>query len=363
MSAPRPRTRSGFTLIELLVVIAIIAILIGLLLPAVQKVREASNRTKCLNNLKQIGLAVHSYHDANGKLPPARVAPQYATWGVLILPYLEQSALYAKFNTQLRLAAASQKEGMEGVVPSFVCPTRHRVGQMATTVGGSTFHKPQLTDYVAVEGDNENPSATTFVWPDTSLSSTATGMIVSADCGDVTLWPTTGTAPATGTYKAVVKMTSVADGLSNTAMVGEKHVMTFGIGIEAISVWPGPYPFNGIPGPYSTNANDPNILALGGDGSVFSGGYYNVARSLGGAYNAAGTFNKAWGRPVAKYIDDPIAGGAINIQSFGSWHQGSINFVFGDGSVRPVSNQADIATVLSRLSNRRDGAVVASGDY
>src|SRR3979409_2185902 len=101
MTGTRPGSRRGFPLVELLVVSAIIAILIGLLLPAVQKVREAANRMKCTNNLKQMGLAVHNYHDFTLKFPPGKgpsipLAAPYARWSIhsQLLPYVEQDNLY-----------------------------------------------------------------------------------------------------------------------------------------------------------------------------------------------------------------------------------------------------------------------------
>src|SRR5262245_50065797 len=92
------RTRRGFTLIELLVVIAIIAVLIALLLPAVQSAREAARRIQCVNNLKQIGIAMHGYHDGNGTLPPGTKASQWGTWLVFIMPYIELTPTYNAWN-------------------------------------------------------------------------------------------------------------------------------------------------------------------------------------------------------------------------------------------------------------------------
>jgi len=150
--------RTGFTLIELLVVIAIISVLIGLLLPAVQRVREAANRISCANNLKQIGLAMHNYHSVHETLPPNRAAEHGGTWCVHLLPDMEQDNLYRQWDMQKSYSDQTEL-ARRTPVKSYFCPSRRTSssspvsslsGDLFGTGTNLTHYPGALADYATV---------------------------------------------------------------------------------------------------------------------------------------------------------------------------------------------------------------------
>jgi prepilin-type N-terminal cleavage/methylation domain-containing protein len=192
LSTKRPR--HGFTLIELLVVIAIIAILIGLLVPAVQKVREAAARTQCKNNLKQIGLALHAYHDSYRVFPPGVNNGGWA-WSFLVLPYLEQSTVYNKINPNANTLAAARVNNLTTLQTPlivFICPSDNGPGPLNTNLPftGNVFMA--ISNY---PGNGGNVS------------------------GDGIF-----------AFNSKVRITDITDGTSNTFMVGERSTVSYGPG-------------------------------------------------------------------------------------------------------------------------------------
>ena len=295
MSIHRNKPRSAFTLIELLVVMAVIAILVGLLMPAVQNARESANRVACGNNLRQIGVALLHYEFNHKHLPPSRYAGESATWAWLLLPYLEMDNVYQLWNGEDFWKAPTGE--MLQPVENYFCPSR----RSPTASGSSKPFKLRpgcvLIDSVpGALGDYAASIGTTGVdFPFSDL----------LDPDAPTIWPN-------GAFEYINGLPLVAfdgDGLSNTILVGEKHVP------------------HGFFGDYPW------------DCTIYDG--HNPTCSL----RAAGP-----GFPLAWNTRDM---GLV----FGSSHPGLCQFVFGDGSVHTLSVAIDPVT-LGLLANRHDGQVI-----
>lgn len=309
----RQKNYEGFTLIELLVVIAIIAVLIALLLPAVQQAREAARRSQCKNNLKQIGLALHNYHDVHRVFPMGLVdasASQNCTvagwgWMVFILPHIDQAPLYQKMEVSSKTLNQHRGSTTETVtteetrtpIAAYMCPTD--VGPAINSRRGGHAK----TNYIGVYGsgmstgnDNEEPRG----YPDTNARSAKFNGLFAGNSS--------------------VRMRDITDGTSNTFAVGEVDIADHKVGTTTVSrnggVWIGNY------------------------GISRWGGVFFDAR-IGTLINANAGTNPAW----------------ANTAVFSSLHTGGAHFLKADGSVHFISENIS-GTTYERLANRKDGEVV-----
>ena len=345
--SPSP-IRSGFTLIELLVVIAIIGVLIALLLPAVQKVREAAHRAQCANHLKQIGLGLHNYHDAyaifpagaaiNFKAPPTQCAGDCrgnSMW-TMLLPYVEQDNIYKLWSIQNGYAPSDVQPNdgaRQALVKTFFCPARRqpmldKLGQDTGANGDGDVHSQGACgDYACCAGDNASGHARNQHIADGAMINGHVlghyNPVQGVDDGDrengidqpnanppvlplIPIGP-----PRDLSFTGYTSVANITDGSSNTFLIGEKHVR-------------------------------PDHLGESGDGdkAYYSGLSYNTAQRVAG--------------PSFSLVKDVHDGGSNHADRFGGPHPGICMFAFVDGHVTGISTNIDDVN-LGRLANRMDG--------
>lgn len=364
---PFPKNHRGFTLVELLVVIAIIGILIALLLPAVQAAREAARRMQCTNNLKQWGLAIHTFHDSQRGLPPACIAADpaapdperwnRATMWPLIYPYIEQTALYdqyasadfdgrkgfnVRFSNNWWWSDDTNAGGLDSAlrdqhssVPALACPSRRSPGSYADSGvktgedAGTNSSGPQ-GDYAIVVYYDETESNGTVWWH-------MGGNARQNQCQRGSLRQSKISGADGNTWKPQDQMSRWKDGTSNQIVLGEKHIPNGYVGKCA--------------GPSSVDAGDCSILNVGEWRTAPS---FRVVRFIHPDHARDGD--------VQPGIVTPNEMGYTGLwdpsPAFGSAHTGVCNFIMGDGSVQAISSTVD-PLLLAHLGCVNDGNSVS----
>ncbi|QDT63089.1 DUF1559 domain-containing protein [Calycomorphotria hydatis] len=330
--------RRAFTLIELLVVIAIIAVLVGLLLPAVQQAREAARKSQCRNNLKQMGLALHNYHDAHRAFPIGSRGPgafsrkDWFNWRGSILPYLDQAPLYESLNLDGNLAADALSNGneiLEGlIVTTYLCPSS--AAPQASDLAGRNPNGVMNHQYVGIQG----ASPTQYAPPYYPFTVSPTKF---QDCGH-------GWSCSSGllTINECFRIRDITDGTSNTLIIGEQSGMHGDIDLRSAY--------------YGGWAGARNLEVVGDCSDVASENTSGLARS-----------KDSWqtGTTCQRYpINDHRVSEAGAMQPyetnlpFTSFHVGGAFFLLADGSVHFISENIDYELTMKQLCIRMDGSVV-----
>jgi prepilin-type N-terminal cleavage/methylation domain-containing protein/prepilin-type processing-associated H-X9-DG protein len=366
----RARHSRGFTLIELLVVIAIIAVLIALLLPAVQAAREAARRASCVNNMKQIGLALHNYHQSNDAFPPGGLPVVLATGGTSaanasfsaqarLLQYMEQSSVfnamnfsYGCFNSKDTYGCAANSTACASRLSVFLCPSQTPPNWPVTRVTGQTYIGPGCSYFASMGSTLEFTAGNTSGPPNG-------------------LFPYAG--PAVG-------LRDITDGASNTIAFGEWRI---GSGQLSVLTIPSDIVYvNALPAGVTRNTATINLpLANAGNALIT---WLNKCKSMAapggsGRDSDSATLGESWAFSLPAYTQGNInyspnppypacmwaatgtqdSGGVFGLASL---HPGGANAVFADGSVKFLKSSVSLPTIWA-LGSKAQGEVISADAY